>query len=67
MLSYVFRLDSKEVLVYIGATMACFRIIEEEQQAAQRNGHFFNRQDCTNSYFTVHFKNVQHSSKNARE
>ena len=33
----------------------------------KRNGHFFNRQDGTNSsYYTVHLKNVQHSSKNGR-
>ena len=34
-LSYVFRLDSKETPVYKGTTVACFHIIEEQQQAAQ--------------------------------
>ena len=34
-LSYVFRKDSREVPVYRGATMACFRIIEERRQTAQ--------------------------------
>ena len=32
----------------------------------KRNGHSFNRQDGPNSYFTVHLKNVQHSSKSVR-